>query len=280
MDTTDAKDAAEEAVGDAGDWIDRFARFGLVARGSVYVLFGALMVKLALGQRRRATDTKGALAELTRQPFGRVVIWVVAVGLLCWTISLVLGAVRARGGRKPGHNDTGRRLSNASSAVVNGGLTLAAFKLATDSGGSSSGGDKKEKTITAQAMDLPAGRLLVGAAGLGIIGYGAFKVKKALEKSFCEGLDLGSLDSKRRDLIEKLGVAGHLARAAVFALIGIFVVRAAVQFDPNEAEGLDGALTRLARASYGPPLLFAVAVGLIAFGLWCFLAARYRRPDG
>ena len=281
MDTTEAKATAQDAAGDTGDWIDRFARAGLVARGSVYVLFGFLTIKVSLGQRPNAPNTRGALAEVTRQSFGRVVIWLVALGLVCWTATLALGALRGRGGRKPGSNDLTDRLSNASSAVINASLTVAAFSLAIDAGHApSSQGNDKEQGLTARVLGLPGGRLLVGAVGLGFVGYAVFKAKKAFEQTFAEGLQLARLDQKKKELVLKLGVAGHLARAVVFLLIGVFVVRAAVRFDANEAVGLDGALSRLARASYGPPLLFAVAAGLLAFGLWGLLAARYRRPDG
>jgi hypothetical protein len=62
----------------------------------------------------------------------------------------------------------------------------------------------------------------------------------------------------------------------LFGLVGFFLVRAAYQYDPSEAIGLDGALAKLAHQPYGRWLLAAAAVGLIAYGVFALIQARYR----
>ena len=74
-----------------------------------------------------------------------------------------------------------------------------------------------------------------------------------------------------------VGVVGHLARAVVFALIGWFLIKAAIDYDPDKAVGLDGALAKLASSAFGPVVLGIVAAGLIAFACYSVLDARYRR---
>ena len=80
-----------------------------------------------------------------------------------------------------------------------------------------------------------------------------------------------------KEWIGRLGTIGHLARMVVLGLIGIFLIRAAIDYNPNKAVGLDGALAKIVHRSYGPFLLGIVATGLIAFALYSLSDARYRR---
>ena len=142
--------------------------------------------------------------------------------------------------------------------------------------GSSGGGSREEDPATATVLDLPLGRWLVGLAGVAVIGAGIFNAYRAVSGSFRKGLREEAMDGAARPWYIAFGVAGHLARALVFALIGFFLLRAAWQYDPDEAIGLDEALQKLASESYGAFLLGAVALGLAAYGLFCLVQARYR----
>ena len=109
---------------------------------------------------------------------------------------------------------------------------------------------------------------------LGVDGYQGYKgiAKKFLEDSHTERMGDGV-----RQAFTGLGVFGHVARAVVFALIGYGLIRAAIEYDPQEAVGLDGALREVADASYGAWLLGLVALGLIGFAAYSAADARYRR---
>jgi Na+/proline symporter len=85
------------------------------------------------------------------------------------------------------------------------------------------------------------------------------------------------LENRNRKWIKGIGVFGHLAHRVVFGLMGIFLITAASDYNPDKAVGLDGALAKLAHHSYGPALRGIVATGLVAFALYSLSDARYRR---
>ena len=140
----------------------------------------------------------------------------------------------------------------------------------------SSGGGKTQKEATARALELPLGRWLVAAAGLAVVGVGVFNVYRGLSRKFRTDLKEEQMGSEERRWYSALGIVGHVARGVVFSLIGLFLVKAAWQYDPKEAIGLDGALAKLAHAAYGQILLGATAAGLLAYALFCLVQARYR----
>jgi hypothetical protein len=122
----------------------------------------------------------------------------------------------------------------------------------------------------------PGGRFLVGAAGLAVLAIGAMKVKQGWEKKFTEDMDLPA-DRHAREVAVRTGQIGSVAKGVAVGLIGVLVVVAAVQFDPGKANGLDPALKTLAGEPFGMFLLAAVALGLAAYGVFCFFDARYHR---
>jgi hypothetical protein len=125
-------------------------------------------------------------------------------------------------------------------------------------------------------MELPLGRLLVAAIGLGILGAGVFNLWRSVSRRFRGNLKLRQMSDTEEGAFTVLGVVGHFARGIVFGLIGFFLVRAAWQYEPKETIGLDGALAQILRQDYGDTLLGIVAAGLIAFGVYCYAEARYR----
>ena len=125
-------------------------------------------------------------------------------------------------------------------------------------------------------LSWPAGTWLVGLGGVILIGVGLWNAYRGLARKFEDKWNTGHMGAAARRWGGRAGVVGHLARAVVFTLIGVFVIRAALQYDPKEAIGLDGALQKLAGAAYGPYLLGLTAAGLIAYGLYCLADARFR----
>jgi hypothetical protein len=125
-------------------------------------------------------------------------------------------------------------------------------------------------------MEWPLGRWIVAAVGVGILGAGAFNLWRGVTGSFRKKLKLREMSELEEKTFRLVGGVGHVARGVVFGLIGFFLVRAAWQYDPKEAVGLDGALAEVLRQDYGDTLLGLVAGGLIAYGLYCFVEARYR----
>jgi len=131
--------------------------------------------------------------------------------------------------------------------------------------------------VTASLLDLPGGQLLVGAVGLGVIGLGGYWIYEGVTKKFLDDLHTGQMSARSRSLVEKLGIAGYTARGVIAALAGVFVIQAAITYDPDKAKGIDATLRSFADTPAGPWLLATVAAGLILFAGYCFCEARWRR---
>jgi hypothetical protein len=247
------------------------ARAGLVARRVVYAIIGVLALKLALGDGGRATDQQGALRTIADRPFGKTLLVLVAIGLggyAAWRL------VRAAVGHGAEQRDSGAdRVAALASGIAYGILCVTAVKILTGAA-SHSGSPKK---ATGGVLDWTGGTVLVAIAGAVLIGVAGYQAYKGLDRKFLEDSRTDRMSRGVERAFTALGVAGHVARAVVFALIGYGLIKAAVDYDPQKAVGLDGALRKLAHASYGPVLLGVVAAGLVCFAAYSLADARYRR---
>ncbi|MFD4561225.1 DUF1206 domain-containing protein [Streptomyces sp. NPDC058469] len=247
-------------------------RAGFAARGVVYVLIGVLAVRIALGNGGGTADRQGALAQVAAGPFGKAMLWALVVGFGCMALWRGARAVLGRGPRR-----------NAASRVLDGGRALfyAAVCWATAvfavGGGQGSSGNAQSRDWTASALKLSYGQVLVGAGGCLLIGIGAVLAVRAAMRSFLKQLDTGSMSHRTEQVVTALGVGGGVARGVVFAAAGVFILVAAVHFDPHEAKGVDATLRSFTQTPVGPWLLVAVAIGLVLFGVFSFASARWRR---
>lgn len=265
---------ARGAARDAAPWVVGLARLGYAARGVVYVIVGVLAARVAMGERSRVEGTRGALTEIIEKPFGRVMLGIVALGLFGYALWRLVQA--GLDPERKGHDAGGavKRLGYALSGIVHAGLALTAARMVM---GSSGGGGGGTQTWTARLMDAPAGRWLVALVGLGFAAYGIYQFYRAAKSDLAKRLNLSSMRVRTREMAIRAARAGVAARGVVFLLIAYFLARAAIEYDAGEARGLQGALEALRDASYGPYLLGAVAVGLIGYGLFEIVKARYRR---
>lgn len=280
-----AQDAARSAEHDArahaergSGWYAVLARSGLVAKGASYGLVGALAVKLALGAGGKATSRQGALQALAQHTFGQVVLALLAFGLAGYAAwRFVEAAVERDEDRdEKGKLKTwGKRVGYVGRGLIYASLTFSAVKILFGGAGSQSQSAKAHQT-TATLFGWPGGRWLVGAAGIVIVGVGLWNVYRGLSKKFEDKWRTGAMSTGARTWGGRVGVVGHLARGVVFGLIGIFVTKAAIDYNPKDAIGLDGALRKLADATYGPYLLGVTAAGLVCYGLYCVVDSRYR----
>ena len=261
-------DGERIAHSSAFEWL---ARGGFVARGLIYGIIGILAIKLALGSAGTTANQQGAMETIARQPFGKVLLILVAIGLAGYALWRLLHALLGHGPEKS--DRTIDRLAALASGIVYAGLCAIAVEILLGPGAGSSSSHRS----TAGVFAWPAGTWLVGIAGAIVIGVGLYQGYRAVSKDFLRDSKTEQMSPRVREWIEWIGAFGHLARMVVFALVGTFLIKAAVEYNPNKAVGLDGALAKIADASYGPFLLAIVAAGLIAFGVYSLSDARYRR---
>jgi len=249
------------------------ARAGLVARGVVYGIIGLLALKLALGDGGKATNQEGALQTIAHQSFGELLLVLVAIGLGGYSLWRLVRAAVGHGAEQ--RDSTFDRISALDSGIAYGILCITAIGILTSSGGG--GGSGSPKSTTGGVLDWTGGTLIVGIAGAILVGVALYQLYEGLAKKFLEDAKTGEMSEGVEKAYTALGMFGIVARAVIFALIGYGLIKAAIDYNPKEAIGLDGALRELAHASYGPLLLGLVAAGLIGFGLYSIVDARYRK---
>ena len=248
------------------------ARLGLSARAFIYFMIGLLAVLVAFGHKTVETDQSGALQQLNRHVAGHILIWVLAIGLAgyaIWRFSEVIFGV-AGDGKK-----TGARLKSLARGLIYSFFAANAFQVAVSNRSRSQA--SRQVTITAKVMAHSGGRILVGVVGAVVIVVGLVLAYEGVTRKFEKYLATEAMSQRARRVVEVLGVIGTTARGVVFALAGVFVVQAAIDYNPAKAGGLDRALGSLRDTRAGPILLLVVALGLIAFGIYGFAEARWRR---
>lgn len=253
-------------------WTERAARFGLVAQGVSFGLVAWLAIKVALHEGGQTTDRAGALRTIAHHHVGRIVVIALAVGFGAYALWRLFEAFMGRTierGRKRG---IGKRVASLGKAAIYAGLCYAAVRALTGSGG----GGGQEQKATAGILGWPYGRYLVYAIAIGIAGAALWTLYRGASGSFRKQLKTNEMSPTEIKWTTRIGVVGLLSRAVVFGLIAAFFFKAAHEYNANEANGLDGALRKLAHQSYGSVLLGVVAAGLAAFGVFCLIQARYR----
>ena len=255
-------------------WVEGLARFGMVAQGLLYGIVAVLAIGVALDQGGKTTDQSGALRTLASEGWGRWLLVLLAVGLAGYALWRFVVAIL---GEKVEHGEdvgVGKRLLYAARGLIYAGLCWTAVSVVVEAG--SSGGGNKQEKATAVVLDWPGGVALVTAVGLGVLGYGLWNVYKGWSCRFLKDMKQGEMNEAGRRWIRRTGRVGHVARGIVFGLVGVFLVKAALEYEPDEAIGIDGALQKLASQPSGDALLGLVVAGLLAFGAFCLARARYR----
>jgi Domain of Unknown Function (DUF1206) len=252
-------------------------RGGFAARSLTYGVVGAIALALAIGagSAPAAPNQQGALALIASAPLGRIAVAVAAAGLLAYALWKLGQAVFGRGPEGGGSREVKDRISNAAGALVYLGFFAVAFRIVI---GSSSGSDSKAPSrAAAGVLGWPGGPVIVGLAGVVLIAISLFQIYDACRGGFAEDSKMREMSPLERRAFMVLGRVGLTARAVVFALIGYFVLKTAVDYNPHDTVGLDGALQRVHHEPFGPWLLGLAAAGLLVFAAYSLFEARYRR---
>ena len=247
------------------------ARAGLAARGVIYILVGVIAVLVALGQSSREADQSGALQLLAGKPYGLVALWLLGIGFAAyslWRLSEVAFGVT---GEPPG---AGPRLKSLARSVIYAGLAYLTFEVISGTGSSQR---QRQQDVTGTVMQHPAGRWVVGIAGLIIVICGLVLVVEGARKKFMKYLQTARMSPKTLRVVRLLGMIGTIARGVVFALVGVLVIDAAVTHKASESGGIDKALLTLRGQPLGEFLMLLAALGLLIFGIYGLCEARWRK---
>lgn len=259
-------------------WFVRAARAGYIANGIIHLVIGVLAWNIAFGGGGENADQAGAIRTLAEQPFGIFLIWFCMLGafmLGLWHLSEGIFALMGRTSDGDKKDRAKEGVKGLGKAVVF--LAIASTCVTFAFGGSKDSGEET-KSLTASLMGNPAGAVLLYAIGAGLIIGGGFYVYKGVTKKFEEDLK-GSGRKEISKAITVTGVAGHTAKGLVLAAVGLLFIMATAKNNPEESTGLDGALKGMLDQPFGQPLLAAVGVGLILFGIFLFMRAAYDRMD-
>lgn len=248
------------------------ARLGLAARAFVYLVIGWLAIQIALGHRDQQANQRGAVAAVAEHAYGVLLLWVLAIGFgaySVWRLSEAAFGTAAEGKK------AGPRVQSLIRGVIYAVLCVSTFSFIA--GRSQQGQAQQQETVTARVMRHSAGRLVIGLVGLLVVAAGVAMIVEGATKKFEKQLQMSELRGTVRTAVVRLGVVGTIARGIVFIIAGVLVVDAAVTVDPSKSTGLDGALRTLADRPFGPWLLGILALGLMAFGVYGFAAARWEK---
>ena len=268
---TNAGSKAEQ-VGDSAS-LEVLARVGLIAYGAVHLLIGWLALQIAWGAASKSADSSGALRTLADQPFGKILLGLVAVGLVAlalWQASVAIWGYRNHEGAKR----VRKQVTSGAKAVIYAALGVSAASVALGWGSWSS---QSQQETTSGVLAWPAGQVIVVVTGLIIIGVGVAGAVKGVKKSFVEEIDTSSMSPVAREGVARLGQVGYIAKGVALGVVGSLLSYAALTFERQNAQGLDGALQAILAQPFGRYLLTAVALGFVAFGLFAMLQSRYRR---
>jgi len=249
----------------------------------LYAVFGLLAVDIAQGSGGSST-TQGAIEDFASGSYGQVLLIALCLGLLAL---VVWKATQAIAGDPVEGSEASDRAQHAIKGVVYAGVLAAAVSVLlanwggsspSGSGSSGSGGGSTEQQATATVLEWPAGQFLVIAVGLGVIGFAVYEIyQHGWHTAFMQRLNTSSMSRETTHGVETAGRVGYVAKGITTGIVGIFFVVAGLQHDPDEAQGLSGALRELGDSGWGTLVLWIVALGMFLFAAFSLVEAKLRR---
>jgi hypothetical protein len=253
-------------------FISRVAQTGLVAKGVVYVLLGLLAFMAAFeisGKDSNDATQSGVMRFVREMPAGEILLLAVAAGLLCYTFWRGVQAFRSGSDTKGWK----KRLRYMFSGLGYLALAISAVRI---SGGKRSSGDRNQQ-FAGELMDKPFGQVLVGVSGLILAGVGVYQIWYGLSEKYKKHVQELSLQTERANFLLRSGKVGYISRGVVWLVIAYLFIRAAIHAAASEAGNTGKAFRFIETSAYGSVLLGALGVGLVAYGVFNFVRARYER---
>jgi len=251
------------------DWLEYAIRAGLVAYGVVHLLVGWLALQLAFGESEGKASNKGAMQELAQQPFGKFLVWAIAIGMFLLVLWRVLEALFGHQEKDDSDRWKARAVS-ALKAALYAAVGISALTVAIGSG-KSGGGSKWTETV----MGWPAGQWIIAAVGLAVIGYGAIHVYKGITEKYAKHLDAEGKSGQTGKAYMTMGKVGYIGKGIAIAIVGGLILYGGITHDASKSGNLDQALHKVLTYPFGQVLLVLIAAGFICYGLFCFARARH-----
>lgn len=253
--------------GASGNAWEFAARAAYAVSGVLHLMLGFLIARIGVGGDGEASQST-VLETLGDSAFGTAALWIAVVAFLALAAWQVADAFQ-------GGKEAKDRAKAAGKCVLYLALALTAGRIAVGAGDSGDG-DEQAQGLASSLMDVPAGRILVGAVGVGIIAGAVYHGWKGLTKKFLE--DLRALPSgTAKSVVTWVGIVGYVAKGVALAVVGVLFTAAAITYDAKTAQGIDGAIDTLKDAPAGPAVVVVVGLGFAAYGLYSFARARYAR---
>ena len=254
--------------------IEKLARFGMGAKGVVFLILGTLTAMAAFNEGGQKAGQEDALKFIYNQPFGQVLLALLTVGLVGYVVWRFVQAFRDPEGEGDDKKGIAKRIGYGASGLLYAFLAFEAIRMLMRSGSSDGGGGNKE--VVSMLLEQPFGQILVGVVAVALFAKAISALYKAFSGKFMEEINAGQLDHKIKKIIKNTGTAGLAARGVVIGIIGFLFMKAAIQANPNEAGGTEGAFSFIQSSSYGSILLGVIAIGLACYGVYMLVKARYK----
>lgn len=260
----------------------KLARTGFVAKGVVYGIIGALTFMAAFNMGGEKAGQMQVLEFLEEQTFGNILLILMALGLACYATWRFIQSIKDPENIGDDSKGIAKRIGFFCSGLLYLGIgIMAAFKAFGSGGGGSGSGSGAGSTQESSFLASETGLVLIGIVGAGIIIAGIFQFVKAYKNDYQKKFDLSSLsDQKKRESVEKTAKFGLSARGVILLIIGYFAVKAYFDNDPSDIKTTTEAFSFIQDSSYGAWLLGLVAAGLVAYAIYMFLMAKYRKFNG
>ena len=261
---------------DAPGWVIPAMRLGYTARGVTYLIIGVLAA-LAAWTGGEAQGTSDALASLESYPMGVVALWAIALGMLCYAVWRLICAGYDLEDHGSGAKAAVARMGQAVTGLIHLGIAFSVARLAWGFSGGEGGGQGGEggsgaQSVASWVLSLPYGSAIIMAIGAITIGAGIYYGWKGISEKYKENMRYTEFARKLDPVVK----AGLIAHGVIIAIIGVFLIYAGLYTDPGQAGGIGKAFQEVRSQPYGMVLLGALALGTVAFAVYCWIEAAYR----
>ncbi|WP_058305946.1 DUF1206 domain-containing protein [Gracilibacillus massiliensis] len=270
---SETKQKAKKATDEAKPWLRAIARSGYIAKGIVYILVGVLSVMAAVGVGGQTTDGSGAIAAVANEPFGNVLVWIIAIGLIIYGGWKIVQFFKGPSRENNKGKDVIMRITYLVSASIYLSLAYKSFSMLLSNQSSSS------SSWLSIILDLPLGEWIVFSIGLIIASVGINEIINGYKEKFVDKFKFNEMSKKEIKLGKKVGRIGLIARGITFLVLGFFIMATGFTKDLQVEAGLDGALQKIAQQPFGQWMLGLVAIGLVLYGVFQIMKGKNRNMN-